>query len=215
MQIQEAFQQVSTFEELSNIAEKAELKLSFWGRTYFTVKGYSGYLQGLDIFTIHLTNLLEQKNFEFSERERAFGKKIRKKIDFIYEQDYWLYKNSHFITKKFKEIRDRYESLLVYMGYIKGNIDLLLRDEWFNECKSMVFELYNKNQYIQTFGYDPEIKFKYNFPRFGYDNSGLDEEHKKCWLAPNKHIQLERSAYKNDPQLLTPEEGLLEKLTSY
>ncbi len=153
--IQEAFNRVSTFEELKKFTDNAEVKLSFWGCDYFTVQGYQGYLKGLDVFTIGLMKLVKNRNYEFNETERALGKEIRNKIDKIYENQRKLYVQSRFITKIFNYVRKTSADILNDWGF-KSNVDLQIRYDWKDERDNELFELYTYDQHIAVFGVEPK-----------------------------------------------------------
>ena len=84
--IRDAIRDANSFTQLSQIAEKAEPKLSFWGCRYIEVDGYGGYL-GIDDLAARTMQLLKE-NRHFEEDQRPAGRLLSERVDYIYDESW-------------------------------------------------------------------------------------------------------------------------------
>ncbi len=141
MKIENVFKSVQSYEKLCEIAEKSELKISFWGSEYIVVKDFEGSLS-IDAITKRLFELI-RKNYEFNESNRDIGKRIAYKINSIYDKSDEILKTCNLFTK-----------ILVFLRGLFG-LDISWRNWELYEEKN-VFEYYTRSQFNKVFGYFPE-----------------------------------------------------------
>ena len=87
------------FIELEPLIEKVKDDISFWGFRYVYLDGCNDRFP-IDILAKRVIELVKSKQFEYSNLERAAGKKIAAKIDQIYENNDGLLKTKWLNQKK-------------------------------------------------------------------------------------------------------------------
>lgn len=143
MKIENIFAEIQSYEKLCSLTEKAEPKISFWGSRYIVIEGYEGYLD-LHSITQCLFQLIE-KNYEFNEKERAYGKRIAARIDYIYNKSTEILKTCCCITRVF-----------VFLRNLSIIITPSLTTYWKQYDGRSSFEFYTRQQFYKVFGYQPE-----------------------------------------------------------
>lgn len=129
LRIKETFAKCNSIEDLYRLSEKANTKVTWWGKRYVYVEGYKGKLK-IDALNIRLKELVI-KNFEFNEVEREMGKKISAKISYIYERNDELVKNSNCLKKIIVKILD-FLTNLKNCGYGPRFYWEEVQDDYFN-----------------------------------------------------------------------------------
>ena len=131
-----------SFVDLELIIEDVAEDISFWGRRYVYLKGEK------ETFSIHILakrvlELMEQHRFEYTNDERAAGKRIAAKINHIYEDNIKRLDGKWFITRILCYIRDQMNSCSPCVGWTDGRRN---------------FKLYTERQYQEEFHSKPNKK---------------------------------------------------------
>ena len=74
------------FVELESTISSVQEEISFWGHRYVYIPGGQEKFP-IDILAKRILELMEKFNFEYSDDERAAGKKIAAKIDQLYDEN--------------------------------------------------------------------------------------------------------------------------------
>ncbi len=141
MEIQKTLAEITSYEKLCEISKSSTPKLSFWGSQYIIVDGYERTL-GIDDITKRLFELVG-KNYEFDEEERALGKTIASRIDFIYNDIDSQIRFSNLFTKILAILR----SLCFHETP---------RSYWKLHYGNYTFETYTQSQFNNVFGCTPK-----------------------------------------------------------
>lgn len=141
MSIELAFSKTTSYEKLYDFSMKVEPEISFWGARYIVAKGYAGSLD-IDSITQRTFELFD-KNQEFNELERIYGKKISKRIDTIYCKSDEMSETCNLFTKILLFFRS-------FSCYTRA------RTIWQREEGNCIFESYTRSQFNKMFGYPIE-----------------------------------------------------------
>jgi len=148
MRIDKAIAEAQFFSKLCEIIEKPKVRLTFWGGRYFSVEGYEGEF-AIDDLAMRISKMVE-KNFEFSEEQRPYGKQISGKIETLYGDLDRLIKKSCWLTRLFATFW-RWHSVMPYgfPGEAWGRWCWMGKDRYFFDC-------YTRPQFQRVFGCSPE-----------------------------------------------------------
>ncbi len=166
-----ALKNAQTFTALRSLVEtdKSNAKLTSLGKRSVTVNGYKDSLT-IDDFAKHVM-MLTQKNFEFSEEERAHGKFIAKRINAFY-----------FNTDVEMGVKKTITRILCWLR--DASFRLNTRWQWEKNGWNKTFKFYTKEQYQKAFN---------AIPPQGPDADILKKAH--CpdrWLAPKEVTKLQK-----------------------
>jgi len=145
MNIKNALSDAVSFKDILYMADKSKPKISFFGYKSISVAGYNSFLN-LDDLAASTMKAIE-KNFNFTEEERAIGKELAKRIDKIYEESDELVKMSNIFTRIIHALR-KFISDLCDCGYNT-------RFYW-EVIERKDFEFYTKEQYQIVFNKSPK-----------------------------------------------------------
>ncbi len=135
---------ISSFKDFYQLLDGAQSDVSFWGNRYVTVGLYSGSLP-IDLLPIYTMKVVN-KNINFDEEERSFGKKVVKKINELYLKSEKSAAKKNCLTRLFFAIVEYWISNIKDCGY--GT-----RFHW--EHDNDIFEYYTKMQYKKKFKTSP------------------------------------------------------------
>lgn len=136
MSLQNSLYITDKFVELEPIIENVKEDVSFWGTRYVYLEDCEDRFP-IDILAGRVIELVKKTKFEFSDEERAAGKKIAAKIDQIYLD------NDNRLEEKWLITR--------ILCYLKDNFsNYPPRFYW--ECfEGKAFDYYTASQYCSTF----------------------------------------------------------------
>lgn len=155
MSIQDPLNNIHTFADLAIAVQKAEVKLSYFGRCYVCINKGEDTID-LSSLVGHMVYLLI-KNRNFSEIERSDVKKISKKINQFYLISDDLARNSSVITRLALIIRKVCRTIF-YLSRSTYN----LREYWSSgseECclpQRKIYKFYTEEQSKEKFGFVPD-----------------------------------------------------------
>lgn len=156
MTIQKVLSECNSYKDLCTLAELSKPKLSFWGSQYIIVDGYEGTLEINDI-TKRLFELVK-KDYDFNEEERAFGKRIASRINYIYDDIDVQIRASNLFTR--------------IIAFIRGlTLYDTPREYWKIHYENMTFDLYTQSQFREVFGYSTDEAEKKGFKLGTLDGS--------------------------------------------
>jgi hypothetical protein len=152
MNIQTAVSGIRSFSELLPIAEHAQVRLSFWGSRYIHVVGYEGTIH-IDALASHAKKLLKQLNYEFSEDERAPGRRLAARIDVLYAESDRQFNAANSFTKTLATVR---KVICSIFSFLKGGLPP--RFEWQGPSleSNDDFEHYTQAQLQRVFNLSPD-----------------------------------------------------------
>lgn len=116
MDVQTKVHDTRSFEELSQIADRAEVKLSFWGNVHIAVAGHEGQLD-CDALAAKTMGLLKQLKYEFSEQERIAGTRLAGKIEHLYRDISAQLGSANFFIKTLRIVKGIAE---MFFDWISG-----------------------------------------------------------------------------------------------
>lgn len=169
------FPKVRSYEELYHLANKSIPQHSFFGSRYITIEGCQRELS-LDTLTERLLQLVN-KNTEFSEVERKYGKLIAKKINWIYEKSDKQVMSSNFLTRILVYLND----ILFYI-FPKNRHLSWAKWSWQVGFDDSVFEYYTRNQFQKAFWISPEVAKESGWD-LGFRTSGSTPERWRVYMA--------------------------------
>ncbi len=149
MEINDSLAGMQTYEELYNLVENAEAKLSFWGARYVCVPGYEGTVSTCDL-AVRVSKMVII-NVDFDEKERSFGKKIAEKVR-VLDKELWRLKcQANCLTRIFIEIRALFSRPLwvAHKDSVWGMSSFSSMDWGF-------LNYYSRKQLQEVFGLSPE-----------------------------------------------------------
>jgi len=156
-EIGSALAATQSFADLCVLVRNAKVHLSFWGRRYIKVAGYSGTLP-IDALAQRVLELVKQ-NPNFDQSERSHGKTIAALIDQFYDTSDQQVIDSSWLTKKFVSLRN----LPNHLSFCSSRNCSKTRWIW-KECETVIswhgehrgyhkiFEYYTKEQHQKDFG---------------------------------------------------------------
>ncbi len=146
MELERAIFQAKSLEELLPIVQKADAKMSFWGWRHVSVDGYEGSVSRYAL-SIRVNEIVE-KNPEFDDRERSFGKEVVSHITRLYDEGTLMLNNSCFLTSFFCLIREIWMNIFSYKCEDPY-------ERWVTYHQNDFYEGYTINQYREVFGHEP------------------------------------------------------------
>jgi len=130
----------SNYLNLDAIVNRSQQNISFFGYRYITVKDYD-FTIPIDALAAKVMEMIKSR-FDFTEEERAMGRRIVEKINTLYvENDA---KKVNWITRLFCIIRDLWK-------YLSTPKSMNHRYHWFTQKENEVFEFYTPEQYERAF----------------------------------------------------------------
>lgn len=146
MTLNKSINKASSFAEIKTLLdhpqEEIKVELSFFGGRHFSIKGYF-FSASIDNVVRKTFELVEKKNYNFSEEERDDGRFIASKITSFYDEIERQAKKVNFITKFFFWLSNLFNDFIVDM-----------EAEWY--MNNTIFEGYTEKQFIDKFGYNPK-----------------------------------------------------------
>ncbi len=153
----------ANFDELHNIASKANPVLSFWGVRSIQVIGFKD-IGSIDFLAGRLMELVKAKGFEYTPSERDIGKQTVLNINKIYEASDEQVIKSNIITRIICFVQNRFYKLSVHIFCMikptKTPIRWIWDDNVFRNGFNNVFDHYTRRQYREKFNRD--TSFYYN-----------------------------------------------------
>jgi hypothetical protein len=144
MNINDRLSAANSFKDLFDIAAKSTPQISFFGSKSISVNGYTGVLNLDDLAASTMKTI--EKNFNFTEEERAIGEVLAKRIDKIYEESDELVKMSNIFTRIIHAFRK----------FINDLCDCGYNTRFYWDCERSNFKFYTKEQYQNVFNKLPK-----------------------------------------------------------
>ncbi|MBS4163990.1 hypothetical protein PRO82_001299 [Candidatus Protochlamydia amoebophila] len=142
MHLENSLYQTDKFVELEPVIEHVKEGITFWGTRYVYLPESSDRFH-IDILARRVIELMKKTRFEYTEEERAAGKKIAAKIDQIYQDSDKRLAGKWFLTRFFCYLQDNFRE----GGYHP-------RFHWEYDKES--FNYYKASQNQETFNRMPE-----------------------------------------------------------
>lgn len=152
MDIQTALSNARTFSEILPLAERAEYKVSFWGKHYICVPGYEETLN-VSALAGRVIELLQQNKYEFSETERFSGRRLAGRIDYLFEESDRQWNKTNCLIKPLLMLVGFFHSLF------SGQLNTGIRYRWAQGPLNLPnddFNYYTQTQLRTTFGISPD-----------------------------------------------------------
>ncbi len=146
MELERAIFQAKSLEELLPIVQKADAKMSFWGWRHVSVDGYEGSVSRYAL-SIRVNEIVE-KDPEFDDHERSFGKMVVSHITRLYDAGTQMLDKSCFLTSFFCLIREIWMNVFSYKCEDPY-------ERWITYHQNQFYECYTRNQYQEVFGREP------------------------------------------------------------
>jgi hypothetical protein len=153
---------------LQSVIQQTDEDISFFGFRFVYNRNYNGKL-AIDTLADRIMELAKQKKFEFSDEERAAGKKICARIIILYSNNKKKINEKNYFTRKLCKIRDFWKSLTDGYGTTY---------KWSSNDGHGLFNFYTKAQYETRFGPVPDYCHNY-----GYEENEPDR-----WYPPHRGI---------------------------